>query len=244
MSRASRHFLLGLRAVSPILLGVAPFGLIAGISVIEAGRDPLDASVFSFLTFAGASQLASLELLKDGTPMLVAALTGLIINMRYLMYSASIAPHFADRPLHLKAAIAYILSDQSYALSISRYRNDPHIPKRAKLGYYAGASFGVWATWQLGTIAGALVGKAVPPELGLEFVVPLTFLALLFQVLTDRGFVVAALVGGSLSVALSWMPANTGFLIAALIGIAAGYFARPRDTCTGTQPPLHGSSPR
>lgn len=242
MSRASTHFFLGLRAVSPILLGVAPFGLIAGISVIEAGHDPLDAALFSLLTYAGASQLASLELLKEGTPMLVAALTGLIINMRYLMYSASLAPHFTGRPLPLKAAIAYILSDQSYALSISRYRNDPHMPRRAKLGFYAGAAFGVWAMWQLGTIAGALLGKAVPPELGLEFAVPLTFLALLFQVLADRGLVVAALVGGSLSVALSWMPANTGFLVAALFGIAAGYFARPRDTCPETQSDKRGGA--
>ncbi|MFW5734841.1 MAG: AzlC family ABC transporter permease, partial [Oceanidesulfovibrio sp.] len=97
MSRARTHFLLGLRAVSPILLGVAPFGVIAGISIIEAGRGPVDATLFSLLTFAGASQIASIELLKDGAPMLIAALTGLVINMRYLMYSASIAPHFADR---------------------------------------------------------------------------------------------------------------------------------------------------
>ncbi|MFW5735276.1 MAG: hypothetical protein ACOCWR_09460, partial [Oceanidesulfovibrio sp.] len=64
--------------------------------------------------------------------------------------------------------------------------------------------------------------------------------ALLFQVLTDRGLVTAALVGGSLSVALSWMPANTGFLLAALIGIAAGYLARPRDSAEQS----HGGSRR
>lgn len=229
MPRASKHFILGLRAVSPILLGVLPFGVIAGITVIETGHGALDASLFSLLAFAGASQIASLALLKSGAPVLVAALTGLVINMRYLMYSASIAPYFAERPLPLKAVFACILSDQSYALSVSKFRSEPQLPRRAKIAYYAGCALGVWTMWQLGTIAGALLGRAVPPELGLEFAVPLTFLALLFQVLTDRGLIIAAIVGGGLSVLLSSMPANTGFLIAAVVGIVAGYYARPPE---------------
>ncbi len=221
-------FLAGVRTLSPILLGVVPFGLIMGVMVAKAGYSPVSAALFSLIAFGGAAQLASLDLLMDGAPFLVAAGTGVVINMRMVMYSASIAPHFAPHSLPTKVGLAFVLSDQAYALSMAKYRATS-LSLQEKTWYYLGAGVGLYVTWQAATLAGALLGAAAPADAGLEFAVPLTFMALLFKVLTDKAMIAAAIVGGGVTTLLNVLPANLGFLVGALLGVAVGYALGPKE---------------
>ncbi len=211
----------GARAVAPLLLGVAPFGLVVGVTAVSVGFTPVQAVGTSLLLFTGAAQLALIELVGRGAPFAVAAATALVVNLRYLMYSASLAPYFRRFSLPAKWLGAYGMTDHSYALSVVEFRETAP-DERSRAWYYFGAAAPVWVVWMLTTVVGALLGATVPPELSLEFAVPLMFMALLFPAVEDRPTATAALVGGATAVAAAVLPFNLGLVTAAGLGIAAG----------------------
>ncbi len=219
--------LAGIRAVAPILPGVVPFALIAGFAGIEAGVTELQAIVMSVVVFAGAAQIAALDLIGRDGAVAVIVLTALVINARFVMYSASLAPHLAAAPLRMRALAAYLLTDQAYAVSIVRYRTHPG-DVGTRLAFYLGAGATLWVIWLAGTVAGALGGAAVPEAWSLDFAIPLVFIALLVPALRSRSDHVAAAIAAVGAVAAGGLRFNSGLLLAALAGIAAGYLVASR----------------
>ncbi len=215
----------GVRDVSPLLLGIVPFGVVAGIAAVEAGMSVLQALGMSVVIFAGASQLAAIELVGQGTPLTVVVVTAVVINLRMLMYSASIAPYFQSLPSRVRGGLAYLLTDQAYALSIARYRDGDDADRVA---YYLGVAVTLWVVWQITTVAGALAQAGIPESLGLEFTVPLVFLALLVPAMEDRPTTVAGLVGGTVAAVAGILPLNLGLLVGASVGIVAGVLVETR----------------
>lgn len=209
----------GVRTVAPVLLGVVPFALVAGVAAASAGLSLLEAMGMSVIVFAGASQLAALDLLSQDAPLAVVVVTAAVINLRMMMYSASIAPHFRSVSARWKAVLSYLLTDQAYALSLTRYGEDDEIDRK---WFYLGIAATLWVVWQLGTLAGVLLGAGVPDSWGLEFAVPLVFLAVLVPALEDRASVVAGVVAAGVAIAGGGLPLNLGLLVAAAVGITVG----------------------
>jgi len=178
------------------MLGIVPFGLVAGAAGVDAGLTPLQTVGLSVVVFAGASQLAAIDLLGRNAELLVVVLTGVVINLRMLMYSASIAPHFRPLRSWWKSLCAYVLTDQAYALSIARYA-DEELDPRERRNYYLTVAVSLWVVWQVCTVLGIVVGARVPDSWGLEFAVPLVFLSLLVPAVASPPAVVAAAVVGS-----------------------------------------------
>jgi len=220
MESRKKHFQEGLRCISPILLGVVPFGLITGISAVNAGFSEFEAVAMSVIVLAGAAQLAAIDLMGQNASVAVIILTALTINLRFLMYSASIAPFFKGMPVTLRALTAYLLTDQAYAVSITAFETRD---VRSRFWYYLGATSLMVGTWYTATAAGAFLGAAVPKSWSLDFAVPLTFLALLFPVLKDRPSALAAVCGGTVSIMAYGLPYNLGLFAGAFCGIFAGY---------------------
>lgn len=219
MSTTRDAFRRGVIDVLPVMLGVVPFGLIAGIAAVEAGLGLAEALGFSVIYFAGASQLAALDLIGRDATALAAIATAAIINARMLMYGASLAPQLAHLPLRQRIGAAYLLVDQVYALSVVRWGREPTMPR---LPYYLGTALPLWVGWQFFTAVGALAGTAVPESVPLGFTVPLVFLALLVPAMHDRPTVAAGVVAGVVATVAAPLPAHSGMPLAAVAGIAAG----------------------
>jgi 4-azaleucine resistance transporter AzlC len=220
-----RDLVAGARDAVPVVLGVVPFALVAGYAAVEAGLSTAAAVGASVVVFAGASQLAAYELLGSDAPLAVVVLTAVVINLRMMMYSASLAPHLRDVGRRARAGAAYFLTDQAFALSVSRYREETGTDR---LAYYLGAAVLLWLCWQVGTVAGVALGTGVPPEWGLEFAAPLVFLALLVPALEDRPSVAAAVVAGAVALVGADAPLNVGLLLGATAGIATGLLVERR----------------
>jgi predicted branched-subunit amino acid permease len=214
----------GAAAVAPMLVGIIPFGLVAGATPVNDGLGGAAAIGLSTIVFAGASQLAALDALAHGGSVLVAVLAACTINLRMLLYSASISPYLADEPRPRRLATAYLLTDQAYAVSITRWSSGNG--GEGRVPFFLGAGLLLWIVWQASTIVGVLVGAAVPADVPLDFAVPLVFLVLLVPTLTSRPAVVAAAVGGGAAVAAAEAGAGPLYVIVgALSGIAAGAVA-------------------
>ena len=226
MSPRRQALAAGLKAVAPMVAAIMPFGMTAGVAGLDAGLGPVLTMGMSMIVFAGASQLASLQLIDAGAAVPLVVITALIINLRMVMYSAHLAPHFQHLPSGWCSLVAYILTDQAYALTISRVMTEGS--GRFTHWFYLGVGIPLWVVWQLSTAFGYWAGTAMPPEWELGFIVPLIFLALLMMSINSRPGMIAAVVAGSLSVLGSGLPAGLGLTLASLAGITAGVVSEGR----------------
>ena len=221
MTRSRSEFLLGIRDELPILSGVLPFGMIYGVSAISVGIPASIAQAMSYIVFAGSAQFVITQLIAAGTPSPVVILTAFIVNIRHILYSASIAPY--TRKLHplWKLLLAYLLTDEAYAVTISHYQKTGD--DEQKHWYFLGAGLALWTTWQLSTAAGIFLGGQIPAGWSLDFAATLTFIALVVPALKDRASTAAALTAALAALLANALPMKLGIAIAALTGIAVGF---------------------
>lgn len=220
-------FAAGARDSSPLLVGVLPFGVIWGAVCADVGVPEWGASAMSLIVFAGASQLVAIQLMAEHASLAVVIGTALVINARMFMYSASIAPHFNGMRPMTKAGLAYGLTDQAYAISITRFsREDGNTVNKAF--YYLGTAALMWAAFNSATIAGVYAGAFLPAGSDLGFAIPLTFIALVIPAVKDKPSLLAALVACGVAFVAAPLPYNLGLVTAAVTGITVGYVAERR----------------
>jgi 4-azaleucine resistance transporter AzlC len=223
MALAGDRFKEGALVVAPLLLGTVPFGLIVGVTVASRDFDNLAGWATSLIIFAGAAQLALIDLVDTGAIAAVAIATPLVINLRMAMYSAALATHFRKLSVVDRLWMPYLLTDQSFVMSMARYRPDED--RVTIKWFYLGAGTMLWSTWLLATTAGVVVGAEVPAAWSLDFTIALVFLALLVPAVATRPALVAALVGGAVAVMSLDMPNGTGIIVATVAGVGAGSIA-------------------
>ncbi len=218
------EFLAGVRAELPICLGVLPFGLIFGVVAMGAGLPAGLSLAMSSIVFAGSAQFLSVQLLHGGASAPIILAATFVINLRHLLYSVSVAPYIQHLSSRWKLLLAYLLTDEAFAVVITRFQRPPDAGARpaADHRFYLGAGLTLWLTWQLSTAAGVFLGAQIPSNWSLDFALTLTFLSLVVPGLHDRATITAALVGGAVAVLGAAAPYHLGLILAALAGIAAG----------------------
>lgn len=219
----NRDFVAGVKTVAPLVLGIAPFGLITGVAAVDVGLSPLEAMGMSVFIFAGTSQLAAIDLIEQGAAPAVIILTIAVINVRLAMYSASLSPHLQHLSTRWQSVLSYLLTDPVYALSVTAADSDRQVSMK---WYVFGLGFPLWVVWQVCTAAGIALGATVPEEWRLTFVIPLTFLAILVPELKERTNVVAAATAGVVAVAGAGLSMNLGLILGATVGILVGTTAQ------------------
>jgi 4-azaleucine resistance transporter AzlC len=225
MGRSRRsEFWGGVRAQLPILLGTSPFGLIYGILAMDAGLPVSVALGMSMIVFAGSSQFIAAPLFASGTPGIVIVMTTFVVNLRHMLYSASVAPYVRHLSRGWKYLLAFLLTDEAYAVTITYYEGtDPaEVRHTSKHWYFFGAGLTLWVSWQISTLVGIFVGAQVPESWALDFTLALTFIALVIPVLRDRPTVLAALTAGIVALAAQGLPYKIGLMLAVLTGITVG----------------------
>lgn len=227
MDRASSTQLRrGARDTVPVIVAYVPFGLTIGAAMANAGVPPLVAWASSPLLFGGAGQLIAVQLLGAGAGSVVTVLAALVVNARFLLYSAALAPHVADWPRPRRWAAAYLLADPVYALTAARFAaTGGGGSARERMAYYAGVGVTLWSAWLLLTGLGMLLAGVLPAGFRLDLAAPLTFLLLLLPMLATRASVVAAGAGGLAAAVTAWLPLGLNVLVGAAVGVAAGTLA-------------------
>jgi 4-azaleucine resistance transporter AzlC len=226
------QFLAGIRAELPILVGVIPFGMIYGVLALSAGIPEEAAQAMSFTLFAGSAQIISAQLYGAGAPGLVIALTAAVVNLRHLLYSASLAPFVRSLSPGWKGALAYLLTDEAYAVTILHYLQPDEAGRfehsRYKHWFFLGSGLALWGTWQLSTAVGIFFGTQMPTGWSLDFTLPLTFIALVVPALKDRPGWAAALSAGLVAVLSFGLPYKLGLMASGLVGILVGLWMERR----------------
>jgi 4-azaleucine resistance transporter AzlC len=217
-------FVSGAKAIVPVLLALTPFGVAFGTTAMGSGLPIPEALAMSVFVFAGAAQLAMVPLISAGASVAIVVLTVLVINMRLTLYSASLAPHFGRLPARWKSLLSYLLTDQAYAATITRF-DDGEMEEPDKRWYYLGVALAIWVTWQAATMLGVFLGGWISEDWSLDFISPLIFIALALPAIKDRMTGAAALSAGGTALLAAAMPMNLGLITAALVGVLGGLVA-------------------
>ena len=216
-----------------IIVSAAGFGFVYGLAARAAGFSPLEASGMSVIVFAGAAQFAAVGYVLGGFSWLGIVLLTAFLNARHFLYAAALAPYIADRPRPVKAVMAHLLTDETFALAIAHFRR---IGRADLWGYWWAAIVTTFIPWNVATILGSVVGGNIPDpsRFGLDVIFPAAMAGLAVGLVTGRRELVAALVGAiaAVGVGLAWDPA-AGIIAGGLLGPVAG-LVTPRGS--GDQP--------
>jgi predicted branched-subunit amino acid permease len=213
----------GFAAGAPLVAGVLPFALIYGALARDLGLSLAQTAGMSLAVFAGASQLVFLNLWGQGAALPAIILACLVINLRLVMYSASLAPYLVRSTPSQRFCAAYFLTDESYGTSLGRFMSPRPQPASA-LFFFLGSASPCWLSWQTGGVAGYLAGAFIPEaaERVMALAVPLVFLALLAPLVTRGPRLTAAIAAMVAAVAGAGLPLNLGLISAVAFGLLAG----------------------
>ena len=228
---SERDFRAGFAAMLPACVGIAPFGLVCGVGAAAAGASVLGALGLSAIVFSGAAQVIAVQLLAAGAPFAVIVLTCFVAGLRFVIYSAAMAPYVRNLPPRWQHGLAFLLTDQAFAASVRRFDSGGD-PRSGGL-YFLGGGLALWTSWQITNVAGFFAGNLIPVSWSLEFAVPLCFISILTPHFRTFPTIAAALASASAVIALAGLPMKLNVIVAGLIGIAAGTladFARERWT--------------
>ena len=196
----------------PVLLTTAVVAATYGVIARQSGLTVLEASGSSVVMFAGAAQFATVGLLKDGATPIEIAVSVLLINLRHALMAASLRPLFAGTSLPRRLGLAYILTDEAFAMSIGWFRRG-----HRDISYYVTFGVGLWLCWNVGTIAGALFGAGIdrPERYGIDFAITACFIAIVTLSARHRSDVAVALTAALVAAALRLAGASTTAVVIA-----------------------------
>lgn len=206
-----------LKVGAPTWFGVGAWGLVVGVAMIKAGLSVPQALGMTLIVFAGSAQLSSLPLIAAHAPLWVIFVTALVVNLRFVIFSALLSPHFSHLPWRTRAWLGYLSGDFSVTLFIQRFPE--FADAKGKLAYLKGLIFPNWASWQLGSVIGVLLGSQVPASWGLGFAGTLAILCIMLPLMMNHAAIVGVLVASVVALLAFSMPYKLGLLIAVIAGM-------------------------
>ncbi len=225
MASRQKEFISGARNTIPLLLGAFPFGIIYGTLAITAGLSPQAAIAMSLLVFAGSSQFVAVGLIGLGTPTLVVVLTTFVVNLRHMLYSATLLPYVSALSKRWRIPLAFWLTDETFAVAVLRYAQEDESPY--KHWFQLGSSIAMYLNWQFWCTVGLLVGSRIPDAStwGLDVAMPITFIGMIIPFVKTKPLAVAVLTAGAASLLTVGLPHRLGIFVSALLGVLAGLFS-------------------
>ncbi len=188
--------------------------------MVKGGLTVPWAIAMSLLVYAGSAQLAALPLIVAGAPLWVIVATGLITNLRFVIYSAALRPYFASHSVGRRVTLGYFMTDFTF-VRFMRSAQEGALPQQHRDSWFAGVCSMNWITWQVSAISGIVGASFVPTDWGLEFTGTLALIALVGPSLNVAPAIVGAVIAAAVALLAHGLPFKLGLFCGALAGILA-----------------------
>jgi 4-azaleucine resistance transporter AzlC len=223
------NFRSGLFMSIPLVLGYFPIAFAFGVAATRAGLNAAEAIMFSVVIFAGAAQFLALTLVVSGAPLVITAITLILMNLRHVIYAPVLMEKAgADMRTRHAWAWAWCLTDEVFATTLGALTRG----KRFSEGLIGGIGIGAYLAWIAGTALGVATGEgafnAYPAiDTALSFMLPALFLSLLLSIL-NRHQILTVAAAALATILGTWLvSATAGILAGMLIGAFVGAIRRP-----------------
>lgn len=207
----------------PMGIGIAAWGLVAGVAMANSGMGAPLAIFMSILVYAGSAQIASLPLITAGAPMWVVWATTLCVSLRFMAFSYHYRPYFAHLSRRQRIAFSFVMGDSSFALFIRRFPEP--VPGPDYEAYYLGSAVVTFGVWEASIVTGILLGSGIPASWNLGFAGTMALLALTCTQLRSTVNGVAAIVAGCAAIAAYALPLKLNIIVAIAAAVAVGVLA-------------------
>lgn len=223
---ARRFFIQGCQDILPVALPIATWSLVTGIAMANSPLQLHQAIGYSLLVYAGTAQLAALPLLVAGAPIWVSVMTALMVNLRFIIYSASLRPSFRAQSLSMRYRIGYLISDMAFIMYMREEARWRHEPLRAY--YFLGLALANYVIWHIASLIGLVGGALIPEAWGLAFAGTLALVTILVPMLVSPAAITASVVAGVTAVCLRGLPFKLGLIVAIVSGVIAAVLVEKR----------------
>lgn len=211
----------GVIASLPLSIAVIPWGILAGSYAIDAGLDPLQAQAMSGILFAGSAQLVAAGMFKAGIGLGTMLLTTFFITSRHFLYSVSMREKICHLPVRWRLLLGFWLTDELFAICNGQSN------EAFNRWYAAGVGGGFYLIWNIASFVGILAGSQIPSlnDIGLDFAVAATFIALVYPLINTLPVVVCVITSLVASVVFSINHVEGGLMVAAILGMCTGFIS-------------------
>jgi predicted branched-subunit amino acid permease len=214
-------FRLGINGTASTLPGLAAWGLMTGVAMVNSGMSTIEASAMTLLVYAGSSQLAAMPLISAGAPMWVILATALCVNLRFVVFSAHLRPYMMHLPLYKRLITGYLTTDMSYVLFVSQYPSASSAPEHqaAQDAFLTGSIGATWVTWMVASFFGIALAHQIPLQWGLGFAGILALLGIMCSLATSKLRVLSAAVASAAAVVAFALPLKLNILTAIVCAV-------------------------
>ncbi len=219
----------------PMAIGIAAWGLVAGVAMAKSGMGAPLAILMSLLVYAGSVQIAALPLISSGAPVWVVWSATLCVSLRFLAYSFHYRPYFAHLPRRRRLALCFLMADSGFALFARRFPAPQ--PGTRHEDYFLGSALVTVSVWQVAIITGILMGHAIPAAWNLGFAGTMALLAITCTQLRSPVTWVAAVVAGCAAIAAYALPLKLNIIVAIAAAVAVGVLANHAPGSRGSARP-------
>lgn len=216
-----RAFREGFKACAPTMPGIFAWGMVTGMAMVKSGLTLPQALGMTFTVFAGSAQLAAVPLIAANVPIWVVFVTALVVNLRFVIFAAALAPHFAHLPWYKRLWYGYFNADITMALFPQHFPAETIHRTQGKVSFFNGIGYPNWCTWQAGSVAGILLAGQIPQSWGIGFAGTLALLAITIPLTVNVAALVGVVVASVVAIAAAGFPYRLGLLVAVIFGMIA-----------------------
>ena len=214
----------GARDAAPMAIGIAAWGLVAGVAMVKSGMGVPLAILMAVTVYAGSAQIAALPLIAADAPMWVVWATAACVSLRFVAFSFHYRPYFAHLPRQRRILLSYFMGDSNFALFVRRYQAP--VAGEAHVDYFLGSALTTYAVWQVSIITGIVAGHAIPADWGIGFAGTMALLALTCTQMRSPSTSVAAVVAACAAVAAYGLPLRLNIVVAISAAVAVSALVR------------------
>lgn len=215
-------FLAGVKATAPALVATSIWGLVAGMAMVKTGLTVAQALAMTLAVYSGTAQMAALPLIAAGAPVWVAIATATAVNLRFVIFSATLWPYLRRLPPPRRLALGYVTADIPLAFLIARYGSVPDDERGSdeQIAFVLGSCSVLWVSWQAASIVGIVAAGQIPGHWGLEFAAILALLSITLPMFQARPAVAGGVTAAIVAVVANGLPLKLGLLVAVICGVA------------------------
>lgn len=215
----------GFDAVRPALIATFTWGLVTGVAMVKSGLSESAAALMTLFVYAGSAQLTSLPLIASGAPLWLIFAAGLIVNLRFLIFSAALQPYFQSLPWYKRLAYGFFSTDMSFVIFMPRFGEARVKGTAEQRAFFLATIVPTWVTWQTSSMLGIILGSFVPSAWSLDFAAVLALMAITIPLANSRPMLVSMLAAGITAWVGQGLPLRLGLLAAVVAGIVTGIWA-------------------
>lgn len=216
------EFRQGARDQATVAMGIAAWGLMTGVAMVQSGLSPLEAVLMTVIVYAGSAQLAAVPMMVAGAPLWVILAAAFCVNLRFVVFSAHLRPYLMHLPRKERLATGFFTGDLTYVFFARRYPHPSDDPQEraAQQAYLSGNCFGNCLAWMGSSLLGVALANAIPMQWGLGFAGILALLGVMCSLASSRLRMVSAGVAGAAAVAAWALPLKLNILVAIASAVA------------------------